>query len=252
MINGKIKENDFVMLEHKSGHSYLMKVQLRTFHSSQGSFELKKLIGKAYGCKIKTFSKEEFVVLKPDFKDLIAKALKRKAQIIHPKDIGLIVTYCGIGKETRVLEAGTGSAFLTCYLANIAKEVVSCERREDFYLNAKENLLALKMKNVKLLNIDVIKTKEKGFDVLILDVENPFELIKKLKNKLKIGGRIAVYMPSIDQVIKTEKALKEAKFSYIQIKEVLLREWESSKCFRPTTQMLGHTGFLIFARNLSD
>ena len=35
--------------------------------------------------------------------------MKRRAQIIQPKDAGLLITKLGIGSNSKVLEAGLGS-----------------------------------------------------------------------------------------------------------------------------------------------
>jgi tRNA(1-methyladenosine) methyltransferase and related methyltransferases len=60
------------------------------------------------------------------------RKLKRGPQVILPKDIGIIIAYSGIGKESRCVDAGTGSGWLAVSLARLCKEVVSYELREDF------------------------------------------------------------------------------------------------------------------------
>ena len=43
--------------------------------------------------------------------------LKRGPQAMLPKDIGLVIAYSGIGKESIVVDAGAGSAYLALALA---------------------------------------------------------------------------------------------------------------------------------------
>ncbi len=243
-----IKENDYALFAHGSGKTFLKKIELRTFHSQFGAFELKKLIGKKYGSSVKTGTGEKFVVLRPDFNDLVAKRLRRKPQIIHKKDIGLIITYLGIGRESKVLEAGTGSAFLTVHLANIVKEVVTYEKRDAFYENAKKNIENLGLGNVKIFNDDILKCKEKDFDVIVLDLPGPAGMIKKLIKKLKTGGRVCIYSPDIENAVESKKMLETLNFKNVKFMECLIREYQTDKCVRPLTQMLGHTGYLIFGR----
>lgn len=244
----KIKEGDKALIITDSGKSYLVDIELRTFHSQYGAFSLKDLIGKEYGKRYNTSSNKEFLILKPDFRDLISKNLKRGPQIIHPKDVGLIITFCGIGKNTKVLEAGCGSGFLTSYLGNIAKSVTSWEINKKHYKICSENIKNMNFKNVKVNSGDIKDEKEKDFDVIILDLPKPQDTIKEVTKNLKIGGRITVYSPCIEQSVEAIKTLKSLGYINIILRECIIRDWEYDDCTRPKTEMLGHTGFLVFAR----
>ena len=191
----KIKEGDSAIIMHDSGKSYLITIELRTFHSQYGAFELKNLIGKEYGKRYKTTTDKEFLVLEPDFRDLLSKNLKRGPQIIHAKDVGMIISFCGIGKNTKVLEAGCGSAFLTSYLGNIAKEVVSWEKNDRHYKICTEKIKKMNLKNVEVNFGDVKEEKKKNFDVIILDMPNPENTIIEIDKNIKVCGIITVYSP---------------------------------------------------------
>lgn len=244
----KINEGDKAIIIHNSGATYFINIELRTFHSQYGALSLKDLIGKEYGKKYKTSSSNEFLVIRPDFRDLITKQSKRGPQIIHPKDIGLIISYCGIGKDTTVLEAGCGSAYLTSYLGNIAKKVVSWEKNKKHYKIGSENIKKMNLKNVTVKFGDICEEKGKNFDIIILDMPKPEETIEKITENLKTGGRITVYSPCIEQSTASIKKLESLNFINIICIECLTREWEQEKCIRPKTSMLGHTGFIVFAR----
>lgn len=244
----KIKEGDEVLLVARDGKTFLKLVELRTFHSQYGAFEMKKLIGKQYGTIAKTSSKEEFMVIEPDFRDKTILKLKRGPQIIHRKDVGFIISNCGITKDTKVLEAGTGSAYLTSHLASIAKEVVTYEARESHHKIAKKNIEKLGLSNVKSKLGKVEDVKEKDFDVIILDLPAPDDAIPLMTKCIRKGGRICVYSPCVEQMTRSKEQLEKAGFSMLSMHEIILRNWDFEKCVRPSTQMLGHTGFLMFAR----
>ena len=61
---------------------------------------------------------KEFLVLKPRLREL-TEGMRRRAQIITPKDASLLTSMLGITSGDRVLELGFGSAGLTLHLANV-------------------------------------------------------------------------------------------------------------------------------------
>src|SRR3989344_883909 len=96
---------------------------------TQYGFMKKEDLGKAKdGDVLKSNTSKEFFIFSPSFIDLYRK-IKRDAQIIPLKDIGVIIAETGINRESKVLDAGSGSGALACFLASIAKEVVTYEIR---------------------------------------------------------------------------------------------------------------------------
>ena len=49
----------------------------------------------------------------------LRKGMRRRAQIINPKDAGFLIAWMGIGSGQSVLEAGHGSGGLALHLANV-------------------------------------------------------------------------------------------------------------------------------------
>ena len=49
----------------------------------------------------------------------LRKGMKRRAQIINPKDAGFLLAWMGIGAGQNVLEAGHGSGGLALHIANV-------------------------------------------------------------------------------------------------------------------------------------
>lgn len=218
----------------------------KDFHSQFGYIKASQM--KRTG-KIKTSMGKRALVIEPMFSDSYSK-IKRGPQIIPLKDIGMIISETGIGKNSRILDAGTGSGALACFLANIAKEVVSYEKREDFFKIANKNKENLNLKNLKIKNKDVYKgIQEKNFDVIILDLPEPWEAVKHAKKALKPGGFLVSYSPTIPQVSDFVEEIKKQGFLHLKTSEVTQRDWDVyNRKTRPKSQAIGHSGFITFCR----
>mgnify|MGYP001619618844 CR=1 FL=1 len=204
------------------------------------------------GDLVKSNTEKEFFVFNPSFIDLYRK-IKRDAQIIPLKDIGLIIAEAGINKESKVLDAGSGSGALACFLASIAKEVVTYEIREDFIAIVKSNIEFLGLKNVKIKNIDIYNKIDDGnIDVIILDLPEPWKAIENCAKALKAGGFLVSYSPSVPQVADFVNAVRKNRdFVYLKTSEIVEREWEvEERRVRPKSAGIGHSGFLSFARKV--
>ena len=177
---------------------------------------------------------------------------KRGPQIITPKDIGTIITETGLGKSSRVLDAGGGSGALSCFLANICKEVYSYEIRKDFFKLVEENKKFLGLNNLAVKNKDVYTgIEEKGLDAIILDVPEPWQALKNAEKALKLGGFLVSYQTSVVQVQRLFKEIKKKPFIFVKTCETLQRNWKiEGRVVRPEIQMLGHTGWISFFRKV--
>jgi len=201
--------------------------------------------------KVRSNKGKEFIVLEPNFIDMV-RFMKRGPQMPLPKDVAVILYYSGIDKESKVLDAGTGSGLLAISLARIAKSVVSYEVKEAVLKLAKKNLEAFGLKNLQLKNKDVYKgISEKNLDLVTFDLAEPWKALKHAYKALKSGGTLAAYLPSIKQVEQLVAAAKKNKFLVMKTLEVLEREWIVKRnVVRPCHEMYGHTAFLTFLRKL--
>jgi len=183
------------------------------------------------------------------FPPLLQK-LKRGPQVILPKDLGAIVAFSGICKESIVVDAGAGSGFSTVFLASIAKKVYSFENREEFFKFASKNIKRSGLNNISLNFESVfegISKIEEKIDVINLDLPNP-EKIFDSKFNLSDEGCIVSYLPHTEQVSQFVKSAIEHGFETFTI-EVLVREIISrEKGTRPQNTGLTHTAYLTFAR----
>ncbi|MBU1201852.1 MAG: methyltransferase domain-containing protein [Nanoarchaeota archaeon] len=197
--------------------------------------------------------KEEFTILNPSFIDNY-KQIRRLAQIITLKDIGAIIANTGINKESIILDAGTGSGALACFLGVIAKKVVSYDIKDEHLAVARQNVNSLKLKNVQIKKGDIFDSKnvrEKNIDVFILDVTEPWRGINTADKILKKGGFLVSYSPNINQVDLFVKSLSE-NFLYEKTVEIIEREWTvKGQVLRPQMKDFGHTAFLSFARKIT-
>ena len=169
------------------------------------------------------------------------------------KDIGLILSETAINNKSVVVDAGSGSGALACFLANIAKEVISYEIREDFVKIVEHNIGYLGLKNVKVRNKNIYDgIDEKNVDLVVLDLPEPWKAAESAKNALKVGGFLISYSPSIPQTMDFVNTIRKYEdFVYLKTSEIIEREWEiDERKVRPRSQAIGHSGFISFARKI--
>lgn len=254
MANEKICEGDYVLLCLDARRTYMVKVETgKTFHTHKGYLNLDEVVGKDFGGAFRSSLGTEFTALKPSLTDYIMKS-SRKTQITYPKDAALIVMFSGIGSGSRVAESGTGTGALTTALAHYVKptgKVYTYELREEFQKTAEKNLKRANLLDfVELKNGDVTAgIEERDLDAVILDLATPWLVVPQAYTALKPSGIIVSFSPTIDQVVKTTEALKEAGFVFIETVECLMRAMQVERGkTRPHTMMSGHTGYITHAR----
>ena len=229
---------------------FLVKDISKDYHTKHGFFKKEDL--KKSGKAIKTNTGKEFSIFNPYFIDLYKK-IRRDAQIIPLKDIGLIVAETGVNNKSKVVDAGSGSGALCCFLANIAKEVITYDIREDFIEIVNHNVAYLKLKNVKIKNKNVYDgIDEKNADLIVLDLPEPWNAIEAAKKALKVGGFLVSYSPTIAQTADFVNSInKDKNFVHVKTSEIVEREWEvEGRKVRPKSQGIGHSGFVSFVRRV--
>ena len=254
MSHNTIAEGDTLLLSYKQRKSYMVKAEAgKDFHTHKGFIRFSDIIGKEYGATVLSSLGVEFVVLKPLLRDYIMKSA-RQTQINYPKDIALIIMFSGIGPESQVVEAGTGTGALTMSLAFYVQpkgKIHSYEIREEFTAIAQKNLKRAGLIDyVELKNKDITAgIDETDVDSVILDLAVPWLVVPHAYTALKPCGTIVSFSPTIDQVVKTAEALRENGFVDIETIECLMRgmQVERGKT-RPHTLMTAHTGYITYAR----
>lgn len=236
----------------RQGRKFYAKDLENDLHTQYGFVRKEDIEKSNDGDLVKSNTEKEFFVFNPSFIDLYRK-IKRDAQIIPLKDIGLIIAETGINRESRILDAGSGSGALACFLAALAKEVVTYEIRDDFIEIVKSNIEFLNLKNIKIWKKNIYEEiDDKNIDVAILDVPEPWKALENCSKALKPGGFIVSYSPSVPQIADFVNELrKNNNFVYLKTVEIIEREWEvEDRKVRPKSRGLGHSGFLSFARKI--
>ena len=237
----KIKK---VLIDQEGNRYYWSEGNLSTHSGVIDENNIKKAKSKV----LSNLSKE-FIIFDASFTDKIER-MKRGPAIITKKDIGLIITTAGINKKSRIVDAGTGTGMLASFLANISPNVTTYERHPDFFNLAMKNFESLDIK-IKIKNKDIYNgIDEKNLDLVTLDLPEPWRVLSFAKKSLKIGAFLVCYLPTITQVIEL---VNQAKNSFLveKVSELLEREWYVENLrVRPKSQMIAHTAFLVFLRNL--
>jgi len=245
----------YVMIDRK--RKYLVKVEKGgILGTDKGYIKHDDIIGKKYGEAISTSQGYTAYLLKPLPHDYL-EGFIRATQVIYPKDASLMIYLSGIQPGSIVIEAGIGSGFLTSYIARIVGDqghVYAYEIRKEFIEVARKNL-----EKIGLLHRVTIKHRdirmgidEENVDAIFLDMPDPWNVLEHAHKALKPSRPILIYLPTANQLIKIIKALQETKgFIDINVYETILRDYIiDPEALRPRTLMVGHTGYIVFARKI--
>jgi tRNA (adenine57-N1/adenine58-N1)-methyltransferase len=86
----------------------------------------------------------------------------------------------------------------------------------------------------------------------MLDLPEPWRVVKHAVEALHPGGILLSYLPTITQTAQLRQALDESRFAMAETIEVLHRSWHiEGLSVRPDHRMVAHTGFLTHARLLA-
>ena len=246
----------YIVYDNKK-RKWLRKVESgKQFHTDRGYLDYDDIIGKQFGSIVlsKPYN-HKFFLFKPLPSDIVVNMV-RASQIIYPEDIGLILVYTGIGPGSVVVEAGTGSGSLTGILGKYVQptgHIYSYDVRDSAIKQAKKNMKKLGVADfVTIKKGDLLTDVEHSeVDVVVLDLANPWLAMEKVHGFLKNSGVLCSFSPVIEQVIKTHEALKTNHFHDIKTFELLKREIRVKfNATRPNSRMIGHTGYITFARKL--
>jgi len=250
-----VKKNDVVVLIDSNLRKIIVDTASKTDRiKGVGVLDPSTLAGKEYG-KQHEIGNKKFWILTPSLQDKL-QGLNRLAQIILPRDAAHILMNCSIESGQTVMEAGIGSGSLTIALASAVApngKIISYDIREDFIEHAMKNIKKANLEQYVTTKLKDVTKKiyEKDLDAVILDIPNPWDAVKHAWKALKIGGYFCSYSPLISQVEKTVKELEKLSFIETKTFENIQREMiVSPHGTRPSFDMLGHTGYLTFARKV--
>jgi tRNA (adenine57-N1/adenine58-N1)-methyltransferase catalytic subunit len=227
------------------------------FHSHTGVLDHAQLIGAEEGVTVRTTMGSRMVAVRPTLSEYILK-MPRGAQVIYPKDLGPILMLADVFPGARVLESGVGSGALTMTLLRAigpGGHVLGYELRDDFADRARRNVesflgpdvpLAIEVRDV----YDGIEADD--LDRILLDLPEPWRVVKHAEAALLPGGILLSYLPTIGQVMRLREEIDGSAFGMVETLEVLQRGWHvDGQSVRPDHRMVAHTGFLTHARLLA-
>jgi tRNA (adenine57-N1/adenine58-N1)-methyltransferase len=256
-----LAEGDKVLLLDRKQRRYL--VRLREggeWHSHHGFVPHTEIIGLVEGSTIRTTKGSTLLVVRPTSADWTVKA-PREAQVIYPKDQAMIVSLADVVPGTVVVEAGAGSGALTAALLRAvgpAGRVISFELRDEHADVAERNVMERfggHPANWELRRGDVVEgLATVDCDRVILDLAEPWTVLKVAADALHPGGIVLGYTPSVVQVMRLREALDaDARWGLAQTSETLVRTWHvDGQAVRPDHRMVAHTAFLTTARRLAE
>jgi protein-L-isoaspartate(D-aspartate) O-methyltransferase len=120
--------------------------------------------------------------------------------ISQPYMVAAMTEALGLQGHERVLDVGTGSGYQAAILAELAREVVTIERRAELADAARERLARLGYRNVRVIVGDgSIGREEDGpFDGILVAAASP-RVPESLKHQLADGGRLVIPVGSPDE-----------------------------------------------------
>ena len=241
------------MILDERGKKYILKPGAE-FQSDLGIVKADVLDSAQIGDEVKSHLDHTFKIVKPNINDFI-DLMDRRCSILIKKDIGQVLAHTGLGAGSRVVDAGTGAGPIALNFGNVVGEtgrVYTYEIREDFAEVAKKNIDNFGITNIEVKNRNIKDgIDEDNIDLIFLDLPKPYEIFEDVMDSLNVGGWLAVYAPYIDQAETAYRVAKKLGFYDIEIIELLERGLEvRTQGVRPKTRMVGHSGYLVFARKL--
>jgi tRNA (adenine57-N1/adenine58-N1)-methyltransferase len=255
-LTGPLRAGEKVLLVDAKDRRYLITLAPGAeFHSHTGVIGHDELLGGDEGITVRSSRGSRFIVLRPTLSDFVLK-MPRGAQVIYPKDLGPILLLADVFPGARVLESGVGSGAMSMTLLRAGASVVGYELREEFADRAKANVRAMlgdeaaARYRVELRNCyDGID--ESALDRVVLDLPEPWQVVKHAERALRPGGILVAYTPTIVQSAQLREVLATSTFALAETIEVLHRGWHiDGQSVRPDHRMVAHTGFLTSARLL--
>ena len=262
------EEGTLISLREENGDIYNVKIVDSSIKlKGLGVFNPKKILENiSFGEDVMIGSK--CITLLPCRNPELIKGMERRAQIIQPKDAGILITKMGIGISSKVLEAGLGSGALSMHISHVLGKRGVHVTVEEKDVHSEVGLRNLEKQNSRLNevpnhhhisgrienSVDEITKYSNNFDAIILDLPDHPVAIKSVAKLLAIGGRLACYCPVSSQVESAWDACIEEGLEIEWAGELIERAWgrASKGGIRPVNGPFGHTAFILIAAKFSQ
>jgi tRNA (adenine57-N1/adenine58-N1)-methyltransferase len=254
MRSGPYAVGDKVLVVDSKNRRYLLTLREGgEFHTHAGVVPHSSFVGQAEGTTLRSTSGARYLTLRPTLSDFVL-SMPRGAQVVYPKDLGPLLMMADVRAGARILEAGVGSGALSMAMLQAGASVTGYEIRADFAAVALRNVHAFLGPDAdyRIEERDVYAgIDETDLDSVVLDLPEPWQVVKHAEVALRPGGILVSYLPTIGQVAQLHEALEASRFGLALTVEVLQRSWHvAGQSVRPDHRMVAHTGFLTSARLL--
>jgi tRNA (adenine57-N1/adenine58-N1)-methyltransferase catalytic subunit len=254
----EFRAGDKVLLVDSKDRRYLVTLtEGGAFHSHTGVIEHDEIAGTPEGTTFRSSRGSRFVAFRPRLSDFVLK-MPRGAQVIYPKDLGPLLLLADIHPGVRVLESGVGSGALSMAMVRAGADVVGYELREEFATRATENVRGFLGPDASARYRVELRNCYEGIDAsdldrVVLDLPEPWQVVKHAERALRPGGLLVGYTPTIVQAVQLRETLESSRFTLAETLEVPHRSWHiEGQSVRPDHRMVAHTGFLTAARLRAD
>jgi tRNA (adenine57-N1/adenine58-N1)-methyltransferase len=255
-VSRPFAEGDQVLLIDSKKRRYLVTLAAGgEFHTHAGVVAHDDLIGAAEGSSFRSTRGAAMLAIRPTLAEFVLK-MPRGAQVIYPKDLGPMLMLADIFPGAQVLESGVGSGALSMTLVRAGAVVHGYELRQDFANRATRNVgTFLGPDALARYSVEVRDAyegiDEVDLDRVVLDLPEPWHVVKHAARAMHVGGVLVAYTPQITQAVQLRDELTGQGFGMVDTIEVLNRGWHiEGQSVRPDHRMVAHTGFLTSARLL--
>jgi len=222
-----------------------------------GIARISRLASEGWGSYVET-RLGRIALVPPSTAQLMEGFYERRTQVIYPKDLGLIVLLAELRPGAKVLEAGTGSGFLTTAAAlAVCPEgrVFSFDIRNENLESSRRNLEMAGLADCVELRLGDVRNPETvndlpQLDSALLDLPDPWDALEAISRRLKPGSPLVAFLPTFNQVEKL--ALKAGKCWIVEDAiETMARRVDIRRgATRPSQWIAGFTGYIVVLRKL--
>ncbi len=254
----KFEFGEWVLLTSQKGKKWLVRVEDAPYSSHLGGIQLGDIAGMEEGDWLVTSKGAKLMLFRPALHDYIF-SMKRRTQIIYPKDLSAMIFYADIYPGCVILETGIGSGALSLALLRAMcgrGRLISVEKRAEFAEDARENIR--RFFGAEPENHEIIVADIEGLclscqvDRIFMDLPEPWRAVGNLCGMLRMGGLLVSLSPNVGQIQLTHRQLQTNGFGDIVHFELLRRDWKVDQLrARPFDRMVAHTGFITVAKRVS-
>src|SRR3954463_13513814 len=197
------------------------------FHTHAGITAHDDILGQHEGVTVRSTAGARYTVVRPTLADFVLK-MPRGAQVIYPKDLGPLLMLADVFPGARVFESGVGSGAVSMTLLRAGADVIGYELRADFAARARRNVESFLGPGLpyRIEERSAYEgVDESDLDRVVLDLPEPWRVVKHAVAAMHPGGIFVAYVPSVVQVAQLRETLAESPFGMTTTIEVLERSW---------------------------